>query len=75
MVNHPNRRRTQKTKNERKRIALDALVDQRIVAAWTAIEDAEPDISTERLMAMVENDTGEDCSRQIEALERAGLLE
>ena len=61
MVNHPNRRR--------------ASVDQRIVAAWTAIEDAEPDISTERLMAMVEDDTGEDSARQIEALERAGLLE
>lgn len=48
--------------------------DKQIVAAWEAIEDAEPDISTERLMAMVENDTGADCSRQTEALERAGLL-
>lgn len=48
--------------------------DKQIINAWNAIEDAEPDISTERLMAMVENNTGADCSRQTEALERAGLL-
>lgn len=48
--------------------------DQQIIAAWNAIEDAEPDISTERLMAMVENDTGADCSRQTSALARAELL-
>ena len=51
-----------------------AEIDQQIIASWEAHEDAEPDISTERLMAMVENDTGADCSRQIEAMERAGLL-
>jgi hypothetical protein len=33
---------------------------KRVKAAWERIEDAEPDISTERLMAMVANDTGED---------------
>lgn len=30
-------------------------------AAWYRHEDAEPDISTERLLAMVADDTGEDC--------------
>lgn len=48
--------------------------DRAIIAAWNAHEEADPDISTERLMAMVEDDTGADCSRQIEALDRAGLL-
>jgi hypothetical protein len=48
--------------------------DQLIVTAWEIIEDAEPDISTERLFAMVENDTGADYHRIIEALERAGIL-
>jgi hypothetical protein len=33
---------------------------RRVREAWERIEDAEPDISTERLMAMVANDTGED---------------
>lgn len=28
--------------------------------AWDRIEDSEPDISTERLLAMVADDTGED---------------
>src|SRR6185369_12094303 len=45
--------------------------DQLIISIWEMIEDAEPDISTERLMAMVENDTGADYHRIIEALERA----
>jgi hypothetical protein len=48
--------------------------DQLIISIWEMIEDAEPDISTERLMAMVENDTGADYHRIIEALERAGIL-
>ena len=33
---------------------------ERVKAAWDRIEDAEPDISTERLLAMVADDTGED---------------
>jgi hypothetical protein len=52
----------------------DAELDAQIVTAWQRHEEAEPDISTERLMAMVENDTGADITRQIEALKRAGLM-
>ena len=33
---------------------------QRVQSAWNAIEDADPDISTERLLMMVAHDTGED---------------
>jgi hypothetical protein len=33
---------------------------QRVQDAWNRIEDAEPDISTERLLAMVMDATGED---------------
>ena len=32
----------------------------RVKAAWDRIEDEEPDISTERLLMMVADDTGED---------------
>jgi hypothetical protein len=51
-----------------------ARLDQRIVDAWALHRDAEPDISTERLMEMVRGDTGADPDRQIQALRRAGLL-
>jgi len=51
-----------------------AKLDKLIIAAWEVIEDAEPDISTERLMAMVEDDTGADIFRIVDALERAGRL-
>ena len=43
--------RRRRTWNERAR---------RVQDAWEMIEDAEPDISTERLMAMVADATGED---------------
>jgi hypothetical protein len=33
---------------------------RRVKEAWEMFEDAEPDISTERLMAMVADETGED---------------
>jgi hypothetical protein len=33
---------------------------RRVREAWDRIEGAEPDISTERLLAMVADDTGED---------------
>ena len=33
---------------------------RRVYSAWLDIEEAEPDISTERLMAMVSDRTGED---------------
>jgi hypothetical protein len=33
---------------------------RRVHEAWERIEDNEPDISTERLMAMVADDTDED---------------
>ena len=33
---------------------------RRVREAWDRIEDAEPDISTERLASMVADDTGED---------------
>ena len=51
-----------------------AELDQRIVDAWTLHRDAEPDISTERLFAMVETDTGAGTDRQVQALVRAGVL-
>jgi hypothetical protein len=49
-------------------------LDRKIIEAWEAHEAREPDISTERLMAMVEDDTGADVTRQLRALERAGML-
>ena len=33
---------------------------ERVTEAWHRIENREPDISTERLMAMVADETGED---------------
>ena len=42
--------------------------------SWRRYEAAEPDISTERLMAMVRGDTGAEPDRQVEALQRAGML-
>jgi hypothetical protein len=53
--------------------AVAAERDQRILAAWKRHEAAEPDISTERLMAMVQSDTGAEPDRQVEALRRAGM--
>jgi hypothetical protein len=50
------------------------IVDRLIVDSWNRHEAAEPDISTERLMDMVRGDTGADVDRQIEALQRAGVL-
>jgi hypothetical protein len=49
-------------------------LDQRILESWHRHEAAEPDISTERLMAMVRDDTGAEPDRQVEALQRAGML-
>lgn len=51
-----------------------ARLDQRIVDAWALHQEAEPDISTERLFAMIETDTGADTDRQVQALVRAGVL-
>lgn len=48
--------------------------DAIIIAAWERHEAADPDISDERLIAMVEDDTGADVGRQLAALARAGLL-
>jgi hypothetical protein len=47
-------------------------LDQRILESWHRHEAAEPDISTERLMAMVRDGTGAEPDRQVEALQRAG---
>jgi hypothetical protein len=44
------------------------------VDSWKLHEEAEADISTERLMAMVQGDTGAEVDEQIEALQCAGLL-
>jgi hypothetical protein len=52
----------------------DLFLDERIVAAWNLHQEVEPDISTERLFAMVETDTGADTDRQVQALHRAGVL-
>ena len=46
---------------------------ERFIASWRRYEQAEPDISTERLAAMVENN-GRRCRSQNEAMERAGVL-
>jgi hypothetical protein len=46
-----------------------------VVNAWNLHKQVEPDISTERLFAMIETDTGVGVDRQIEALQRAGILE
>jgi len=35
-------------------------MEQRILAAWDMFEEIDPDISTERLFAMVEDETGAD---------------
>jgi hypothetical protein len=51
-----------------------AQLDRRIVDAWNLHQEVEPDISTERLFAMVESDTSADTDRQIQALQRAGVL-
>ena len=46
--------------------------DQAILAAWEHYETLEPHISPDRLMTLVEDHTGADRARQIEALHRAG---
>jgi hypothetical protein len=55
--------------------AVAAERDRRILAAWKLHEAAEPAISTERLMAMVQGDTGAEPDRQVEALRRAGMFQ
>ena len=45
---------------------------RRVQAAWERIEDAEPDISTERLMALVADATGEDEGNIAAMLAQAG---
>lgn len=42
------------------RVAALSRRQRRVRDAWGRIEDAEPGISTERLLAMVATDTGED---------------
>lgn len=54
--------------------SFNAELDRRIIESWSIHEDADPEISTERLMAMVQDDTGADATRQLAALRRAGLL-
>lgn len=48
--------------------------DEKIVAAWQRHEDAEPDISTERLIAMVGDDANAEVDEIMAALERAGMV-
>jgi len=55
------------------------MTDERIEEIWNEIEDIEPDISTERLMAMtverVSEESGEECDNSIvaDALYRRSL--
>jgi hypothetical protein len=44
--------------------------DQKILAAWDTIEEMDPDVSTERLFAMVADATGYDAGDISEALYR-----
>lgn len=46
---------------------------EQIVQCWKAHEDSEPDISTERLFAMVSDDTGADIDEIASALAASGL--
>lgn len=46
--------------------------DNRILGAWHAHDNA--DISTERLLQMVSDDTGAEAEEIVAAIERAGLL-
>ena len=45
---------------------------RKIVAVWEAFEDAEPDISTERLLQMVTDATGADVDEICVAMVAAG---
>ena len=53
-------------------IAARNELDEVILAAWERHEMVQPDISTERLIMMVQDDTGADGPRQVEAMIRAG---
>lgn len=44
------------------------------ILTWWDIFEGEKGISTERLLAVVEEHTGADASRQMQALERAGRV-
>jgi len=46
----------------KQQMPLRSLVERQaaVCAAWNRIEEAEPDISTERLLMMVADETGED---------------
>lgn len=41
---------------------------KQIVEAWDMFEEMEPDISTERLLAMVEDETGADAGEIVDAI-------
>ena len=47
-------------------------LDQAILSSWETHETLEPDISTERLVMLVQDDTGADGPRQFDAMQRAG---
>lgn len=47
---------------------------RKIVEVWNLFEELEPDISTPRLIQMVEDYTGADASEQMEALVEAGEM-
>ena len=51
-----------------------ATTPAQVLAIWDAFEDADPDISTERLLAMTGDATGLDASGVIDALAAAGAL-
>jgi hypothetical protein len=53
---------------------MDYQFDRQIIESWPRHEQAEPHISTQRLMDMVRVDTGVDVDCQIESLQRAGML-
>jgi hypothetical protein len=53
---------------------MDYQFDRHIIESWRRHEQAEPHISTQRLMDMVRVDTGVDVDCQIESLQRAGML-
>ena len=47
---------------------------KKIVETWHLFEELEPDISTPRLIQMVEDYTGADVNEQMEALVEAGEM-
>ncbi len=48
---------------------------ERVLDAYDRIEEAEPDISTERLLAMTCDETGLDISAVVSALETRAIKE